>query len=704
MKTSATGFRFLILIAEILLLSVPTGRAEPSNSEVSETLDDPPAYIFPAEVSPAMISQHGPFTSVQINVDANNQNIQGDAANEPSLCVDPQLSNQLAVGWRQFNTTTSNFRQAGSAYSNDSGAFWIANSPLDGTFRSDPVLASDASGTFFYLSLFTTPGSVSKPAMQVPMTEMWSSLDFGTSWLPLATANGGDKPWFTVDTTNSVGRGFQYQFWNSRGNPSARTFSRSIDGGFTWSNPIRIPNGLSYGTLDVDTKGNLFIGGAQVNENDGTQAIFCVRSRNARDGQQTPKFDPPTPVNLGGNILFGHQQPINEGGSTGQVYLAIDRSGTTTNNYIYMLASVQPPDTDGGTEVMFVRSTDGGNTFSDPVPINDDADSAKWHWFGTLSVAPDGRIDAVWLDTRNAANNTDSQLFYSYSTDGGDKWSSNVSISESFDPLQGYPNNDPKMGDYISMVSDANGANVVYTATFNKDMNGEPEEDIYYTRINLISVGLVAFYPFNGNANDESGNGHDGVPTDATLVADRFGNPDSAFRFNGTSSYIQVPDSPDLDLTEDFTIAAWVRRDRNATVDLFDIVAKHIAGPNDDGSWVLRLDQGPPEGRVLFQATPDFTGFAPHSNSAVRPGVWTHTAFTYEHDTGNWVIYLNGKRNAAGTEQFSIQHTGIDLLIGAEFHYGHVPPYYWFFHGVLDEIRLYNRTLSAAEIKAISGL
>ena len=92
-----------------------------------------------------------------------------------------------------------------------------------------------------------------------------------------------------------------------------------------------------------------------------------------------------------------------------------------------MLASVQPTGFNTGTDVMFVRSTNGGQTFSTPRRINDDpVNHNKWHWIGTLSVAPNGRIDCVWLDTRNAANNTDSQLFYSYSTDAGDTWSANV--------------------------------------------------------------------------------------------------------------------------------------------------------------------------------------------------------------------------------------------------------------------------------------
>ena len=138
----------------------------------------------------------------------------------------------------------------------------------------------------------------------------------------------------------------------------------------------------------------------------------------------------------------------------GQVFLAVDRSGTSTNNNIYLLASVQPSGFTTGSDVMFVRSTNGGSTFSAPHRINDDpVNHAKWHWFGTLSVAPNGRIDVVWYDTRNAANNIDSQLFYSYSIDGGNNWSTNVAVSNSFNPLVGYPNQ-AKIGDYITVVSD----------------------------------------------------------------------------------------------------------------------------------------------------------------------------------------------------------------------------------------------------------
>ena len=91
---------------------------------------------------------------------------------------------------------------------------------------------------------------------------------------------------------------------------------------------------------------------------------------------------------------------MNPGGLAGQIFLAVDRSGGPTNNNIYMVASVSPFG-GNGTDVMFSRSTDGGATFSAPHRINDDpVNPNKWHWFGTIGVAPNGRIDSVWNWTR----------------------------------------------------------------------------------------------------------------------------------------------------------------------------------------------------------------------------------------------------------------------------------------------------------------
>jgi hypothetical protein len=469
---ASTARRLLQLTVLVFIIAVATafGQAptwDPRTTRPLEKYDNPPGYIYRLETSPRMISRYGPFISYQVNVDANGNNIVGDAANECSISVDPTDGTKMAIGWRQFNTVTSNFRQGGWGYTTDSGTTWTFPGVLeDNVFRSDPVTDSDETGTFFYLSLLETF-----------CENMYQSTNGGQSWTELqpdGLAGGGDKEWFTIDKTNGPGHGFQYQSSdgiNCSGN--GVQFQRSTDGGITWQAPIIIPHGPTDGTLDVDTNGNLFIGG------EGS-TFYCVRSSNAQIGGQTPTFDQQVPVNMGGDLSGGG---INPAGLDGQCFLAVDHSGTVTNDNIYMLASVVPPG-QSTTEVMFVRSTDGGLTFSAPLRINDDPNhQTKWHWFGTFSVAPNGRLDAVWYDTRNAANNRDSQLFYSYSTDAGVTWSVNVAVSNSFDPSQGYPNQS-KIGDYITIVSDETGGNVAYSATFNfNPNNGQHEEDVYYVRV-----------------------------------------------------------------------------------------------------------------------------------------------------------------------------------------------------------------------------
>ncbi len=468
----------LIALASAAAQLAPTHKV-PRN-EPLERYDNPPAPPRKIETSPRMISQFGSFTSHQVNVNASGQNILGDAANECSISVDPTNGNKMTIAWRQFNDVTSNFRQAGWGYTTDGGTTWTFPGVLENNvFRSDPVTNSNEIGQFFYLSLQSDVNT------SFFCDDLWRSINGGQSWTLLSGergGGGGDKQWFTIDKTNGPGHGFQYQSddgINCSG--GGVEFQRSTNGGVTWQAPITVPHAPVYGTLDVDTNGNLFIGG------EGS-TFYCVRSSNAQIGGQTPTFDRSTAVNMGGDLGSGG---INPAGLDGMLFLAIDRSGTATNNNIYMLASVAPSGR-STTDVMFVRSTDGGLTFSAPRRINDDpVNPSKWHWFGTLSVAPNGRIDSVWYDTRNAANNTDSQLFYSWSTDGGVTWAANVAVSDAFNPFEGYPNQS-KIGDYITIVSDNTGANVAYSATFNfNSSRGQHEEDVYYVRVAPTTSGIT---------------------------------------------------------------------------------------------------------------------------------------------------------------------------------------------------------------------
>ena len=471
--TSFIGLTSLVVLPTISGQTLAPVRRLPLNEPLETSKNMPPAPPRKIETSPRVISQFGVFTSYQANVDASGNNILGDAANEPAIAVDPTDSNKMTIGWRQFDSIQSDFRQGGWGYTTDAGVHWTFPGVLEpGVFRSDPVTHSDEIGTFFYLSLLGDNFC----------DDVWRSTNGGQSWLQGGPGHGGDKEWFTIDKTGGPGHGFQYQFWSGFFPCDSGEFSRSTDGGLTWMSPINVPNDTDTGALDVDTNGNLFIGGS-----DFSGQFRCLRSSNAQIGNQTPTFDQNTLVNLGGFLIQGG---INGIGLCGQTFIAIDRSGTATNNNIYMLASVVP-NGQSTTEVMLAGSTDGGVTFSAPVRINDDANhQSKWHYFGTLSVAPTGRIDVVWYDTRNAANNIDSQLFYSYSTDAGLTWAPNIAVSDAFNPQAGFPQN-PKIGDYITIVSDNTGGNVAYAATFNVNPNavGGHEQDVYYVRVSPSGGG-----------------------------------------------------------------------------------------------------------------------------------------------------------------------------------------------------------------------
>jgi len=370
----------LILIFLAGVLTVSGQRVRHLAEEPHEKYQDPPATMFRTGVSPGMHSVFGGFTSHQVNVNSLGQNITGDAANEPSITVDPINHSKMAIGWRQFDSISSNFRQAGYGYTTDGGSTWTFPGVLEpGVFRSDPVLFSDVTGKFFYNSLISDF-----------FTHIWLSVSGGQTWVnlqPAGNATGGDKQWHLIDNTNSTGSGFQYQAWSTAGNTfGTRQFSRSTDGGVTWMDPINIPNQPVWGTLDVDSNGNVFIGGMSFS----TGQIWCVRSSDAKNGAVTPTFDQSATVDLGGDISAG--EPINPGGLLGQTFLAVDRSGTATNNNVYMIASVVPFSAGTGSDVMFARSTDGGQSFEPPVRVNDDPiDPNKWHWFSTFSVAPNGR-------------------------------------------------------------------------------------------------------------------------------------------------------------------------------------------------------------------------------------------------------------------------------------------------------------------------
>jgi hypothetical protein len=424
-----------------------------------------PAYRYDSR-NHARTSTTDIFTN-QANVGLGHQNIVNDAANEPNIAVNPLNENEIVIGWRQFSNVQSNFRQAGWSYSSDGGQTWNFRGVIQpGVFQSDPVLDYDNEGNFYYNSLVST--------MQGGLPcFVYKSTNGGANWNIGSYIGGGDKQWMAIDRTDGIGEGNIYSSWSAQfSNCPPGNFTRSTDMAENWDACSELNEDISWGTMAVGNDGELYVAG----RSPSTAAVRVARSNDAQDPDVSPSWTQLSTANLGGFITAG--APINPEGLTGQIYIDVDRSDGPGRGNVYVLGSVSPYFNSDPADVMFNKSTDGGMTWNNaaPVTINDDGDTTSTQWFGTMAVAPNGRIDVVWLDTRDHPGSDSSALYYSYSIDEGETWSVNEKLSESFDPHIGYPNQQ-KMGDYIDMQSSNAGAHVAWVHTLNGG------QDVYYSFI-----------------------------------------------------------------------------------------------------------------------------------------------------------------------------------------------------------------------------
>jgi hypothetical protein len=482
------------LLAGLMLLLVQIGFSQKQIKTLDprahhEVSDDPyvARSVLELKKSPAYRERGSFYFTNQVNVDEGGFNIEGDAANEPSIAVDPTNPDRMAIGWRQFDDVSNNFRQAGYGYTLDGGETWTFPGVIEpGIFRSDPVLGSDADGNFYYNSL--TVDNQDNFWCDVFIIE-----EGGVEWDEGRFAQGGDKQWMAIDQTEGIGQGNNYSNWTSYYSIcEPGYFTRSADNGETFEDCITISGTPFWGTLATGPEGELYVAGYS----NIAGGFIISKSVNAQDPDAMITWGGFNEVDLGGYIENG--EGPNPGGLLGQTWVAVDKSGGEYNGNVYMLCSVNRQFIGDPLDVMFARSTDGGETWSEPVRVNDDLSTNNWQWFGTMSVAPNGRIDVVWLDTRDAfPGSFNSSLYYSYSIDAGETFSPNERLSDLFDPHVGWPQQN-KMGDYFHMVSDECCAHLAWANT----LNGE--QDVYYTQINPWFVGVDETNQKNENIYIES--------------------------------------------------------------------------------------------------------------------------------------------------------------------------------------------------------
>lgn len=200
----------------------------------------------------------------------------------------------------------------------------------------------------------------------------------------------------------------------------------------------------------------------------------------------------------------------------------------------------------------------------------------------------------------------------------------------------------------------------------------------------IPSLGLVSHYPCDGSAADASGNGNHCLVFGPILTDDKFGKPRSAYRFDGEDDHLLAPISISPSLMPQVTMVVWAKADqeeRRATI------FSNATGKIRSRSLSMRKD---PERGPCWATSSNFAGSVVWEELEV--GKWAFLALSYDQSMKKLYFHVNGQKYEADRRQVD---GSMDLSIGKH------PLLGEFFHGCLDEIRVYDRVLDDNEIAAL---
>ncbi len=210
---------------------------------------------------------------------------------------------------------------------------------------------------------------------------------------------------------------------------------------------------------------------------------------------------------------------------------------------------------------------------------------------------------------------------------------------------------------------------------------------------NVQTGDLVAHYPFNGNANDATGNGHDGTVYGAALTQDRFGNPGQAYYFDGVDDYINIPNHDSLNFRAAISINFWMKVDEFFAREAFAI---------SHGSWQYRWKASIIPGQLLRWTIktdrPVNNGVIDlDTETNLDAGIWYNITLFF--DGSDFEIHLDGNLDSFNSWSGMILTTIYDMTIAQMLPNNNS----YNFKGVLDDIRIYNYGLSVEEIQNLAA-
>jgi hypothetical protein len=209
-------------------------------------------------------------------------------------------------------------------------------------------------------------------------------------------------------------------------------------------------------------------------------------------------------------------------------------------------------------------------------------------------------------------------------------------------------------------------------------------------------IGLIAYYPYNGNAVDQTGRGHDGSVHGTTFTSDRFGKSNSAYKFNGIDQYI-ISTLNELKNADAWTISLWVKTESFNQGGPFALLTS-TQGYNADGFyWHFWTD-----GKIFYRTHDNYAGLqiANETPVPIQTQVWQHHVIIVKKNEVDH--YLNGTKVFTWNPVFDpakLNSDNLELIVGAGYNFEN----WYFIPASIDDIYIYNRELTNSEIQKLYG-
>lgn len=224
-----------------------------------------------------------------------------------------------------------------------------------------------------------------------------------------------------------------------------------------------------------------------------------------------------------------------------------------------------------------------------------------------------------------------------------------------------------------------------------------------------LKDSLVAYYNFNGgNLNDSSGNNNHIIFNNATKTTDRFGKPNNAYRFDGSSTYMRVLNSLSLN-TKKISLVAMVKFDGfyHGLCHANQILKKGFQDQND-GIYGLRagilgipcesaIDTTKEQINAYYGNTQNSQVTVVDTIDYVKPHTWMTIVFTYDGNEAK--LYVDGRLKHTVNKIVPFTANAFDMMIGR----AENPANPYWFNGVIDEIRIYKKALCEAEVLMLNN-